>query len=70
MIIFNRDCERWHALSCVFMVKFLGLEIYEDAWTVKYENIVKCFKKREIMNATDVAEGGVMLEKVKSRTTQ
>ena len=57
-------------MSRVFLVNFLVLEIYEEAWTVKYKIIVKYFKKHEIMNATDVAEDVVVLEKVKSRTAQ
>jgi hypothetical protein len=56
-------------VSRVFLINFLVLEIYEEAWTVKYENIVKYFKKREIINVTNVAEDVVVLEKVKSRTT-
>jgi hypothetical protein len=44
----------------VFLVNFLVLEICEEAWTVKYENIEKYFKKHEIMNATDVPEDAVV----------
>jgi hypothetical protein len=65
-----RGSMRWHAVSRVSLVNFLVLEIYEEAWTVKYENIVKYFKKRKIMNATDVAEDVAVLEKVKSLKPQ
>lgn len=64
VIIFNRDCEWWRAVSRVLLVCFVVLENYEEAWAVKYENIVKYFKKHEIMNATDVVEDAVVLEKV------
>jgi hypothetical protein len=57
-------------MSRVCLANFLVLEIYEEVWTVKYENILKYFKKCEIMNATKVAEDGGVLENVKSRTTQ
>jgi len=51
-----RGVTRWHVVSRIFLVSFLVLEIYEETWTVKYENIVKYFKRQEIMSATDVAE--------------
>lgn len=36
---------------------------------MNYENIVKYFKKRDIINAIDFTKDTVVLEKVKFRTT-
>lgn len=48
-------------MSRILLVSFLVLEIYEETRTVKYENIVKYFKRHEIVSATDVADDVVLL---------
>jgi len=61
---------RINNIQCITLIILYGQFMMHGQRNIKlYENIVKYFKKREIMNATDVAEV-VVLEKVKSRTTQ
>ena len=66
----SNNIWRINNIQCITLIILYGQFMMHGQRNIKlYENIVKYFKKREIMNATDVAEV-VVLEKVKSRTTQ
>ena len=48
--------------SLIFLRKFLGLWVYEEAWTVKHERVAKPFSRCGIGNAPVGIEDDVLFE--------